>query len=465
MRRHILTAVLFLFTVLSLSAQGASLTIDQAVDLALGNNLDVRQAEQDVLMARADLGAAWADLYLPSLFLSGSFGYTDPVTVSNPFPDGYSAGVTVRKDLFSGGRYWFAKEARRYALDYAEVRLADKKREVERATRLDFYALLLLKEKLRIAVEADKNLRYRLESARLNYANGVISQLDYLKEQVRYKNNQPLLLKAQNDYKMARLAFAAFLGLETGPNAADRNPGPAEGGFDSSPPKPVPTFREGPEPAGDILDSLRVALISDDETKLTEAALARDLSLRALDYESAVTDANRNTLLASRWPTLSGSFNFKFDYKSSGGTDRAFTPGWIANLSLNIPLDPWLPGVSKLSRQLEGADALAVKQKLQRAQTVIAVRTRVKTLLSSLAIAKESLASQQENVRQAKLVQEAAAKQYREGRLSVLDLNDAETAYSQALANYWQALYDRYATVLQLNDYLEAGRPPEGTNE
>jgi outer membrane protein len=447
MRRHTPAAVFFLFAGLSLSARPASLTVDQAVELALRNNLDVRQAEEDVLIARADLGAAWADLYMPSLVLSGSFGYIDPVTVSNPFNDSYSAGVTLRKDLFSGGKYWFAKEARQLTLDYAEVRLAEKKKEIERLTRLNFYALLLLKEKLRIATEYDKSLKYRLESARLNYANGIISQLDYLKEQVRYKNNQPLLLKAQNDYRNARRDFADFLGLQPADGA--------EGGFDSAQPKVEPSANEGPEPVGDILDSLRLKLTTDDEAAITASALASDLSLRALDYQAAVNEANRNALLAARWPTLSGSFNYKFDYKSSGGADRSFVPNWNAGLSLNIPLDPWLPGISKLSQQLAGTDALAEKTRLQRAQAEMAVRSRVKTLLANLALAEESLASEQENVKEAKQVQDAAAKQYREGSLSVLDLNDAEVAYSQALANYWQALYERYSTVLQLNDYLK----------
>ena len=52
-------------------------------------------------------------------------------------------------------------------------------------------------------------------------------------------------------------------------------------------------------------------------------------------------------------------------------------------------------------------------------------------------------------------MQEIAQRQYREGGLSSLDLSDAELGYSQALANYWQALYDRYADVLQLIDYIE----------
>jgi outer membrane protein len=447
MRRMIWMAIFLLSTSFPLLAENATLTVDQAVALALKNNLDIRQAEQDVFIARADLLAAWADLYMPSLQLAGSFAYTDPVpSAANPYNDSYSAGVTVRKDLFAGGKYWSAKEAKRLALDYAESKYGEKTKEIKRQTRLNFYSLLLLKEKLRIAVDFDKSLKYRLESARINYANGIVSQLDYLKEQVKYKNNQPLLLKARADYRIARINFAAFVG------AASNGPG---GSLPSSAEGPALSLVEGPEPSGDILDSLRVALKNADEEAVIQAALARDLTLRALDFETAVNAANKDALLAARWPTLTGSFNYKFDYKRDTGPDRIFLPGWTASLSLIVPLDPWIPGVSKLSQQIAGADALAAKKKLQREQTEAAVKGKVKTLIANAALAEESIASQQENVKQAKLVQDTAARQYREGSLSALDLNDAEVAYSQALANYWQALYDRYANVLQLNDYLE----------
>jgi outer membrane protein len=444
MWRSIRAAMVFILCSLPLSAQSAGLTIDQAVGQALQNNLDLKQSEQDVLIARADLAAAWADLYMPSLLLSGSFGYVDPVSGSNPFNDSYSAGVILRKDLFTGGKYWFAKEGKGRALEYAAGKLSEKRKEIARTARLNFYALLLLKEKLRIAVEYDKSLKYRLESARINYANGAISQLDYMKEQVRYRNNQPLLLRAQNDYRIGRISFAAFLG-----DAPDQGLAPTpEAG-------PALSAAEGPEPVGDILDSLSLTLKTTAEADITAAALARDLTLRALDYQATANEAAKGALLASRWPTLSGSFNYKFDYKTSGGPDRSFVPNWAATLSLTVPLDPWLPGISRLSRQIAGADALATKTTYQRAQADTAVRGKIKTLLANLELAQESIASQRENVKQAKLVQDTAARQYREGSLSVLDLNDAEIAYSQALANYWQALYDRYATVLQLNDYNE----------
>jgi outer membrane protein TolC len=428
MRPVSLRLIVFLSICFPLTAQGAGFTVEDAVSLALQNNLDIRMAEQDARLARAEFGAAWADLFMPSLQVTGNFSYTDPAASAAAYNDAYAFGLMVKRDLFSGGKFWFAREAKRLTLENAELKLNEKKKETIRATRTGFYGLLLLKEKLRIAVEYDKSLKYRLESARVNYANGAISRLDYLKEQVKYKNNQPQLLKARNDYATARVDFSAFIGWT--------DPEPAE-------------------PAGDILESLKLAPKNRDEAAVTAAALEKDLSLRTLDYEASVAEANRAALWAARWPALSGSFNYKFDYKNDGGGGRAFLPGWTASLSLVVPLDPWVPGVSRLSYQLEGAEALAEKKRLQREQIEAAVKGRIKALYLHAALAEESIAGQKENVAQAKLVQETAQRQYREGSLSALDLNDAELAYSQALANYWQALYDRYADVLQLNDYLE----------
>lgn len=438
---------------LPLPAQSAAFTLDRAEALALSRNPDIKMAEQDVVMARADLGAARAALLIPGIQLTGSFGYADPAGSSFPYNDSWSAGLAVRKDLFSGGRFWFAMETKRLAVDYAEVKLTEKKKEILLAVRTGYYNLVLLKEKLRIAVEYDAGLKYRLESARINYANGVSSQLDYLKEQVRYKNYQPLLLKARNDYRMARLNYGAFIGFPATSPSTGSGQGSPKGG--ELHPELAEGFAEVPEPVGDILDSMKTQVPTTDETAIISAALTKDLTLRSLDFETSVNEANKAALWSARWPLLSGSFNYKFDYKSSGGGDRSFTPGWSAGVSLVIPLDPWLPGVSQVSQQLEGAQALAEKNRHRRRQTEAAVIARVKGLLAGLALAEESIAGQKENVKQAKLVQEIAQRQYREGGLSSLDLSDAELGYSQALANYWQALYDRYADVLQLIDYIE----------
>jgi outer membrane protein len=429
MRSYYFILIVFFCIASNLSAQTLTLTVDDAVGIALKSNLDIKQSEKDLAIAQADLRAAYADLFMPTVQLNGAFSYTDPVSLSNPFNDNYSFGLQITRSLFAGGKYWFAKESKRFAAELAEYKLKDKIREITRTTRISFYNLLLLREKLRIAQENDRSLKGRLESTRINYANGIASELDYLKDQVKYKNNQPLLAQARNNYDIGRINFANSIGL------ASLSP---------------------LEPAGDILDATKLVAVMTEEDKIVEIALANDLSIRSSDYDIAMNEANKASTVAARFPSLSGSFNYGYNYKATPpATDRALVSGWTFTLSCIVPLDPWIPAISKVANQETSADELTAKKKLIREQTLLAIKTKVKTLLMNIKYAEQNIESQRENVTQAKLILAIAGKQYREGTLSALDLSDTEVSYNQATANYLQALYDRFTNMLQLNDMVQ----------
>jgi outer membrane protein len=430
LKRLFLILAFFLFTPFSLLAADSTLSLDEAVSIALKNNLDIQQAQKDLEIARADLRAAYADMLIPTAVINGVFSYVDPAqSAAYPFHDNYSVGLQITRTLFAGGRYWFGREAKQLAADFTEYILRDKTKEVVRTTRLDFYNLLLLKEKLALALENDKSLKDHLETTRINYENGIASQLDYLKDQVRYKNNQPLVSQARDAYNIGRINFANSIGIP------------------SSPPF---------EPRGDIRDAVNVAAASTDEAVLLENAMRNDLSLRTADFTIATNQAAAAMAASARSPVINSSFNYGYTYRVDfPATTRTFDSSWSFTLSCVIPLDAWIPYVSKVSNQLTAADELVARNKLAREQTAQALETRVKSLLLSLVSAEQNIESQGENVTQAKLVLDMATKQYREGSISSLDLSDAELSYNQAVTNYLQALYDRYSTILQLNDIMQ----------
>jgi outer membrane protein len=411
-------------------AADSTLSLDQAVALAVKNNLDLAQAQKDLEIARADLRAAYADMLIPTAAINGAFSYMDPAqSAAYPFHDNYSVGLQITRTLFAGGRYWFGREARQLAADFAEYKLKDKTKEVVRTTSLDFYNLLLLKEKLALALANDKSLKDHLESTRINYENGIASQLDYLRDQVRYKNNQPLVSEARDAYDIGRINFANSIGI------------PA-----------APLF----EPLGDLRDSVKVAPVSTDEAVLLKSAMENDLSVRTAEYTIASNQAAAAVAASARSPVINSSFNYGYTYRVDfPAATRTFDSSWTFTLSCVIPLDAWIPYVSKVSNQLTGADELVAKNRLAREQAVQALETRVKSLLLSLVSAEQNVGSQSDNVTQAKLVLDMAAKQYREGSISSLDLSDAELSYNQAVTNYLQALYTRYSTILQLNDIMQ----------
>jgi outer membrane protein len=406
-----------------------TLTVDQAVDIALKNNLDIRQAEQDVAVSQANLRGAWAAMLMPTIQLAGSYEYTDVIqsAFAYPYNDTYSAGLQVTRALFAGGRYWFAKESARLSSDFALFKLTNEKKTIVRNTRTNFYNLLLLKTLLLQAQATDKYLKDHLDSTRINFQNGLASQLDYLTDQVKYLNNKPLLDQAENGYEIGKATFAFFLGLPAGQTV---------------------------EPQGNLEDSTAIRPLLTDEDKILAAAVSLDLGVRTADYNILVSQANAAAAAASRSPSVSGNFTYAFSTRAAAG-GREFSPGWTLTLSAVVPLDAWIPYVSVVSNQLMSADELTAKLKLAKEQAVGALRTNIKTLLLNITYAQASIESQKENMNQAKLALDIAQKQYREGTLSSLNLSNAEVTYNQAAANYLQALYAGYTNILALNDLIE----------
>ena len=172
MKNGILLVILF-FTSLSYAGEIRTITLSNALELALQNNLDLKQSEKDVRIAEAQYGESFADFWLPGINLSGSYSYLDPLTVSNGtittpssysvaggkiipsgfntitnvFPNNYSAGLTVSKALFTGFRNWNSLEIKRMNLELARKKYADQKENILYTTETSFFNLSILREK------------------------------------------------------------------------------------------------------------------------------------------------------------------------------------------------------------------------------------------------------------------------------------------------------------------------------
>src|SRR5271157_3108995 len=99
-----------------------SITLKNAIEIALKNNLDVLQAEKDIKVAEALLGQDYAQMLIPTITASGQFEYIDPETasrgtynqniggstiiVTNIFQDNYTSSISLTKPLFAGLKYW-----------------------------------------------------------------------------------------------------------------------------------------------------------------------------------------------------------------------------------------------------------------------------------------------------------------------------------------------------------------------
>lgn len=442
--------VLIIFAAVSAAvpafAEVMTVSLSNAVDLALQNNLQYRQAQQDVRIAELQANESFADLVMPSISASAGLTYVDSNTASagitsitgtnakltNSFADNYTAGVTVSKVLFSGLKLFNAWQVKAVNLEMARKKLDDQRKNVLTTVQTSFYNLFLLLENVKLTEDMVKSLKERVDYVRANYNAGLASQLDLIRADVQYKNNLPNMASIQNSYAMAKVALCDSIGIK---------------GYDST------------EFTGNLMDSTNIAMVMMPQDEIVSKALSNDIGLMTIDFNIRMTQLSKDIALGSNSPTLSTYLNFNYKYKkwssADFGIDRTWINDWNVGLTLTVPIDGWIP-ISRNWNTFAEMDQTVEKLKLSRKQTEDGIRNQVKTLLLLIDQSRQTIAGQEDNVKQAKLGFALENQSYRAGTASALELSDSQLSLNQAQTSYYQAVFSYYSSVLQLRKLIGA---------
>lgn len=440
--RAILVFISILAAVSPVFGEIMTVTLSNAVDLALQNNLQYRQSQQDVRIAELQANETFADMVMPTVSATGGFTYLDPNTVAagitivpltstnltNVFADNYTTGVSVSKVLFSGMKLFNSWNIKLVNLDLARKKMEDQRKSVLTTVQTSFYNLFLILENVKLTEETVKSLKERVDYVRANYNAGLAAQLDLIRADVQYKNNLPNLVSIRNSYSTAKVAFCDSIGIKD---------------YDHT------------EFAGNLMDSTNIAMVVLPEEVIIQKALSNDISLITIDYNIRSTQLSKDIALGSNSPTLSTYFNYNYKYKKAVTTDldRTWVNDWTFGLTLSIPIDGWVP-ISRNWNTFAEMDQTIEKLKLQKKQTEDSVRNQVKTLLLQIDQSRQTIAGQADNVKQAKLGYALENQSYRAGTASALELSDSQLSLNQAQTSYYQAVYSYYSSVLQLKKLI-----------
>lgn len=192
-----------------LSIQAYSLTLEEAVKLAIDKLPSYKAAELKVKSAEA-LYDATLSPYLPSLdvSLSKSRHYTDTLDY-----DSKSYGATLSYILFDGGR--------RYAnRDIARLNLSNQKEELRRSlldlrfqVKNAFYKVIAARDTIEQRKIQLEDARKDLEVAEGRHKYGVARLLDVLQASVRLEQAKFNLIQAEGDFNKAFSELNSIIGL------------------------------------------------------------------------------------------------------------------------------------------------------------------------------------------------------------------------------------------------------------
>ena len=395
------------------------LTLAKAIEIALSENPTIKVADKDVELKRLADKEVWQSL-LPTLDATLTFSHAIKVAEMKiggqkvKFgQDGSSTATGVlalNVPLFAPAVYQNMK------LTKEDIQLAQEK---ARGSRLDlinqvtkaYYGALLSTDSYEVMKQSYAVAKEYFDVVNDKYRLGGVSEYDKISAEVQMRSTNSAMVSAQTGKNLALLQLKVLMGVTAD---VDIN----------------------------IADSLKAYedKLTLQDAAVTEAELDGNSSLRQLNQNISLLERSRKLLKTNFLPTLAMSLSGQYQSVSNPDWNifgYQYSPSATLAFSLNIPIfhaDNW----TRLKTNRIQLAQLEDTRVNTRRQLSMGSESYRQNMASSIA----QVNSNAEAVRQAEKAVQISSKRYQVGRGTILELNQSETAETQAKLTYVQSIYD-----------------------
>lgn len=402
-----------------------TISLEQAITIALERNKDLTTARLDIDKADARVNEAWG-YALPSVDLSANYtrslerpvfflpdfansGSNKTVPVKIGTEHSWGLTLSARQTVFNSTVIIGVGAAHVYS-DVARELYRSKKLETISNVRKAFYGVL-------VASEARDLMRANLKNAGENLANvrtlskqGLVSEYDELRASVGVENLRPEVIRAENGHALAIDALKSAMGIDPTEEIV------VQGALQ---------FQPVPE------DRVATAL---DQVKETNAGL------KALRLQIDVNQAFLNVERSNYLPTVSAFGNLQ--YQAAKNTFGVSTNDFFRSSQVGLNLTFSLFQGLQTNARVDQAKVEVRKTEEQVANLENNLRTAAHSLVLQLRQAQQRIEAQGKTVEQAERGYRIATTRFLSGAGTQLEVNDAQLALTQAKVNRIQAVYD-----------------------
>ena len=386
------------------------ITIDDAVNLAFENNIDIKMSDNSLKLLKKQKDFSWNSIS-PTLNASGNFTQNFEGDVNSL---SISGGVNL---AISSNLYTSIRNAN---LNYesGKITAEQKRKAIELNVRTAFYGLLYEKENISLQKRGLETSENQYKQNQEKFKKGQMSELDVLTSRVNYEQKKPSVEAAIVAYQNDLALFKQIIGI-------DQN--------------------QELEIIGSLDDVLNIKSI-----KLSDSdVVPPDVLLAEKSLEIA-----ENSLLASRFsayiPTISAGFNYG-KAKSSGSDEWTTTNN--LSVGVSIPLDSILPWSAKnINVAVSKKNVEDAKLNLEKTNTTVSVQ--IGNLVRKINQAIYQINSLKSNVELAEKTYNMTRTAYNYGKTDLLNLQSASDNVLSASVNLKYQAYSLISTILQLENLL-----------
>ncbi|HUX14121.1 MAG TPA: TolC family protein [Spirochaetia bacterium] len=414
-RIHFLLVALLATGALSRAAAVDTLSLEQARTLALSQSQTLQEALASVSAAKLDEKLQSYTL-LPSITVSASGSAAAQSSSSSATYDA-SAGVAIKQTIFDS-TYGVLAAISRISTSIAQTSARTEYFNVIAAADTAFYNAAKALASVAASSSDLDSAKASEELAKAKLEAGMISPVDFMKQEATVASNEAAFVSAQGSSSAAMRALASLTGIKL----------------------PVTLAPVDNDSSASLMK--RVAILTDGQAatfiaRLEATAAGNNLSLQQASLAVEKAQKNVDLAYAGYLPAVSASL--------SGSTNISGVLQGSAVLSVSMPLDLWNTSTTVASKKVAAQQAALALSEAQRT-TGVSIEQAVFDIISSA----RSVAASQKALEYAQSYFENIQEQYRLSTASAADLTDAAQLVSTDRASRISAQYQFLAGLSTL---------------
>ena len=388
------------------------LSLEDCVNLALANSPSAVAAQLALQNAYVNLNLSKSQ-FLPT----ASAGFSSQYNAGASVHDFGTSGSTASANLTLSGLTDLARNVRmkQIEVEQAELKVQSVKNDLVRTVRKKYYALLAAQRTVDIRTQSREVYEDQYKRTSEYYRLGLRPKVDVTTAEVNLNNESLRLIRAKNSVKTASASLANTLGITT------------------------PVILQVKED------------VSFDQPEITLDDAVKTAYENRPDVQSSALDLRLGNLKVSQakagyFPTLSISAG----YTKSGESLYLDNENARVGVGIEIPLF----NAFKTYNSVKQANIALENTRNNSRSLLNNVFLEVQNAYIALNEAQESIPLAQLNAQKAKENMELARGRYNEGIGDMIELKDAEVAYTDAQISLLTARYDYGAAVADLKQAM-----------
>lgn len=392
------------------------LDLETALEIALSDNPTVKVAEAEIEKKGYAEKGAYASLF-PQIDFVGSYNRTlqkqTMVLGDNSIKVGvdndYSLGFNAAMPLVNA-QLWKSLSISALDVDLAVEQARASKIDMVHQVTKSYFGVMLAKDSYEVLLESYNNAMQNYLDVKQKYEQGTVAEYDLIRADVAVKNVEPSVFQAENAVTLAKWQLKALLALDLDLNV-------------------------------DIKEDLNdyEANLFGDYLAL-QTGLQDNTTLRQFDIQDELLNTSLKMQKFEYLPTLSLTGNYSWtamanDFKFNNYNWNSYS---IIGVTLTVPIFSGGSKYNAIRQTRVSIDQL----RWQREDTERNLQLAVKQQMDNMNVSVKQYDAARKGIEQAERGYLIAQKRYDTGAGTLLELNDAELALTQARLNFNQSIYD-----------------------